>query len=531
MKKIIYFLLFFLYFSTLLAFKWSDVGDCEPVFLKLSFSTEDASHSMGISWMTKKQCQTEVLFTKKGTASQKKVQGIIVEGNAGLGFNHKVTILNLFPDTEYEYVAGGGSLWSQKHTFKTAPSKNTCKSFAFVVASDSRADQVYGDDVGATEAWTKIMSEAMSNDRNGISPAFLFNGGDLVVDGDKNLQWLSFLEKTPKIMADKPLMLAMGNHDTGPTEGKGASYNKIMNFPKNDVTNTQDSYYFRYGNLLVVSLSTSTFESKFNELAKWMSSVFEKNKDAKWKIVFDHHPFYSSAGAGVNAKTGIAHPPNEHGQDPIFIPVFDKYHVDVVVAAHSHYYERFDPSYGFTPKSDNKDIRPNPVDDFSKGTVYMISGGGGAQTFTDTIVNLMCGYGAVKGSKSCNGKNHYVKFTIDNNKLEVEAWRTKKQGNSSDYDSEKLIDSFIITKQNKNCSDDKETSDDSEIQDVDSSEQPDEDKNNLSDELVAVPDENFNDQTSSDNDSLNSTQDKNSKETTDSQNPVESDSGCGCSLL
>ena len=72
MKIFFYLFVIFFYFSNLFAFKWSDVGDCEPVFLKLSFSNEDSAHSMGISWMTKKHCLTEVLFNKKGESLQKK---------------------------------------------------------------------------------------------------------------------------------------------------------------------------------------------------------------------------------------------------------------------------------------------------------------------------------------------------------------------------------------------------------------------------------------------------------------------------
>jgi predicted phosphodiesterase len=76
---------------------------------------------------------------------------------------------------------------------------------------------------------------------------------------------------------------------------------------------------------------------------------FEKELAASgsdWKIVFFHHPIYSSGGA--------------HGSDTALRdqlePLFLKYGVDVVMAGHEHFYERLKPQ---------------------KGIHYFISGGAG----------------------------------------------------------------------------------------------------------------------------------------------------------
>ena len=63
-----------------------------------------------------------------------------------------------------------------------------------------------------------------------------------------------------------------------------------------------------------------------------------------------------------------------------WVPLFDRYGVDLVVCGHEHHYERSHPVRGTLP-SDT--LTPLPVDtradviDTSKGTVHLVIGGGG----------------------------------------------------------------------------------------------------------------------------------------------------------
>jgi hypothetical protein len=63
-----------------------------------------------------------------------------------------------------------------------------------------------------------------------------------------------------------------------------------------------------------------------------------------------------------------------------WVPLFDKYNVDLVVCGHEHHYERSHPIRG---QEANQTLTPKPVSlatdviDTTKGTVHMVIGGGG----------------------------------------------------------------------------------------------------------------------------------------------------------
>jgi len=89
----------------------------------------------------------------------------------------------------------------------------------------------------------------------------------------------------------------------------------------------------------------------------WLDKELRES-DAKWKIVYGHHPIYSSGG--------------RHGSEvdlrEIIEPLFVKYGVNVVFAGHEHFYERLKPQKGihyFTAGGSAKlrdgDIRIGPL--------------------------------------------------------------------------------------------------------------------------------------------------------------------------
>ena len=70
--------------------------------------------------------------------------------------------------------------------------------------------------------------------------------------------------------------------------------------------------------------------------------------DAEWRIVFFHHPLYSSGATHGSALESRA----------VLEPLFVKYGVSVVFSGHDHFYERIKPQKG--------------------GIVYWVAGGGGS---------------------------------------------------------------------------------------------------------------------------------------------------------
>jgi hypothetical protein len=68
---------------------------------------------------------------------------------------------------------------------------------------------------------------------------------------------------------------------------------------------------------------------------KWIDDELGKSNE-KWKIVFFHHPLYSSAG--------------RHGSQvklrEVLEPIFIKRNVSLVLNGHDHVYERIKPQHG-----------------------------------------------------------------------------------------------------------------------------------------------------------------------------------------
>jgi hypothetical protein len=116
-----------------------------------------------------------------------------------------------------------------------------------------------------------------------------------------------------------------------------------------------------------------------------------------WKIVYFHHPIYSSGG--------------RHGSDTALRdqlePLFLKYGVDVVMAGHEHFYERLKPQ---------------------KGIHYFTSGGAGKLRRGDV--------GGEFTAKAFDQGYHFIIFEIDGNQMHFQV--VSDQG--------KTVDSGIITR-------------------------------------------------------------------------------------
>ena len=126
--------------------------------------------------------------------------------------------------------------------------------------------------------------------------------------------------------------------------------------------------------------------------------------DATWKFVMFHFPPYNWEEPYFNIQKA-------------WDPIFDKYHVDMVMSGHIHYYMRSNPM------KDGKVVKS-----YNDGTAYVISVGipTGPRAITDEL------YAAVRNTEG----DLYQYMKIDGNQL------TYKAVNSAN----KLIDSFSIKK-------------------------------------------------------------------------------------
>ncbi len=248
---------------------------------------------------------------------------------------HRFTALlsGLKPGKTYQYKAGSHEkgIWSDVRNFKTEP-KGTDK-FSFIWFGDTHQDS----------KWGEVLQKA---DKRHEDVAFYSIAGDLVSTGLYRTDWDKLFGYSGDVFSYKPLMPVPGNHDR--QDGLGAwMYYELFALPKNgpEKVHPESTYAFRYGNALFLMID-STHPN--DDQTEWIEDQL-KNTDATWKFVMFHFPPYNFEEPYFDIQK-------------VWVPLFDKYHVDMVMSGHIHYYMRSKPMKA------GKVVRS-----YNEGTAYIVS--------------------------------------------------------------------------------------------------------------------------------------------------------------
>uniref|UniRef100_UPI0032161F8D metallophosphoesterase family protein n=1 Tax=uncultured Draconibacterium sp. TaxID=1573823 RepID=UPI0032161F8D len=247
-------------------------------------------------------------------------------------FIHRFTahLKGLKPGTTYEYWIERQKEWSGNQTFTTQADDN---SFSFIWFGDTHHSPV----------WAEIANAAFNAHPDA---AFYSIAGDQVSDGLYRNQWDDLFSFASDIISQRPFMNVIGNHDN--RAGLGAwMYREMYSYPKNGPKDVhkEHTYSFTYKNALFLMIDATAK----NELqTAWIEDQL-KNTKATWKFAFFHFPPYNWEEPYLNIQKE-------------WVPVFDKYHVDMVFSGHIHYYMRSNPMKG-----------GQVVDSYNEGTAYVIS--------------------------------------------------------------------------------------------------------------------------------------------------------------
>lgn len=317
----------------------------------------DASNSMTITWHSDIQ-GTFLLYAKKDVDPNftdpfvANPETIAIEHfDPRENINHKVNkcvvrLENLDSGTEYVYKAGK-TTFSPVKTFKTA--SNT-ESFSFLYISDYHVYNLVASRLQKAES---VYAEAKKID----DIAFTLHGGDVVAYGSSYNYWESLMGST--FASEAMMAMTPGNHDFYNNQAQfiGVGYfNNILTNPNNGAENVKNSsYYFRYNNVLFVSIDNESSTQSSAKLASqqaWFRQIMEENP-SQYVITYNHRPFYNgSTGNSGHANTNRTN----------WSSLFDEYGVDLVLSGHDHVYVR-------TKKTYNGQVSENE----NFGTVYITS--------------------------------------------------------------------------------------------------------------------------------------------------------------
>lgn len=251
---------------------------------------------------------------------------------------HELRLESLQPLTRYYYSAGnqdravyaGNDYW-----FVTPPKTGDSVPVRFWVTGDQGKKGVIQQDV--RDAMLQWLEE---NPRDGRAYLdFWLTTGDNAYRSGTNQQFQdAFFEPYKNILRNIPVWPAYGNHDAR----RWAFFN-IFSLPTQAESGgvpsgTEHYYSFDYANIHFVFLdSEDSDRDDEGKMAKWLIADLKANPLA-WTIAVFHHPPYSKGSHNSDKKSdsdGRLHDMREN-----FVPILEKYDVDLVLTGHSHVYER-----------------------------------------------------------------------------------------------------------------------------------------------------------------------------------------------
>jgi len=317
-----------------------------PIHIHLTWQDE-TNTTMMVTWQTSTSTAGDTVLydtiSRNGVPASYSysASGFNYTYSGASGHIHDVELTDLTPDTVYHFICGGDTGgWSSERAFRTAPSVSS--DVRFVVGGDSRTNTAERDKI----------SQAMAK----FDPAFAMHSGDIVNDGCIQSEWDSWFTDVDSHWIGEnnltiPVIPVVGNH-----ENPGSSTCKY--FVQFALPSNETWYSYNWGpDIHIVCLDSETTASGAQR--DWLENDLATHANYTWKFVIFHAPPFVSG----------SHSPWTDGRT-YWVPLFDKYHVDIVFNAHEHSYQRSCP-LSWTASQ----IEPQ---DYSNGTMYIVSGGWGA---------------------------------------------------------------------------------------------------------------------------------------------------------
>lgn len=322
--------------------------------------TTDPSRSISVTWRTSVPLTNPLVqyaiatpwteFTDSLSEAIPSVESVKLDNDSTVTY-YSVILKNLKPNITYAYRVGSLQNWSEWNQFKTAIDGDS--SFQFVFFGDPQND--------IKEHVSRIFREAFMKVPE--AKFWLFSGD--ITSEPEDAQFEQFYFAAGFIFRMIPSVMVPGNHDNEFKMENGKivlnqkgkkertkipppTWRAQFNLPENGIPGFEESsYYFDYQGARFIMLNSN---DRLIEQAVWMEKLLADNPN-NWTIVSFHHPLYSAGRERDDRETRDA-----------FLPLFDKYNVDLVLTGHDHAYSR---SY--------KLKKGQIVSDDQPGTVYVVS--------------------------------------------------------------------------------------------------------------------------------------------------------------
>ncbi len=394
---------------------------------------EDTKTTRGFCWYTKSETTSVVKIFKNGEDVSSSLSFSKAECGEWEGmFFHKVVVSGLESGTDYTYVVGNGSVWSESGSFTTDDGDSR---LSFVAIADVQASSKENFEKGEA-----VLSKALEQNPNAD---FVVNLGDFTNDST-NEEWDLYDSVFGELNRNVTLVPVAGNHD-----GLGVWHwfnNMFALDTSESVQNLNGvNYSYDYGNAHFSVLNTNDVLSVSTAQLKWLQNDLSST-DRDWKIVFMHKSPYT---LGKDGKW-----PDALYLQESLTKVLDKNNVDIVFSGHDHMYLR------------TKALKDNRLDE--SGTTYVLSGTAGSKRYqvrsflaeyfldTDFIGALTIqkdGWANYwngadwNSSAETNVGGCFSNITVDGGTLTLDAYILADQKDEDGNDVVTKIDTLTLTKE------------------------------------------------------------------------------------
>jgi Calcineurin-like phosphoesterase/Purple acid Phosphatase, N-terminal domain len=391
-----------------------EAGAPPPEQLHLQFGA-DASSEMVVSWAAPARVARPVVrlgMPGYGLGSEIDAEERVytdVTAPEEMVFTYHAVLPRLAAGARYDYeVTHRGAPSPLGGSFRTAP-RGRSKGFRFTSFGDQAVPTKVGKGLGPVTANAGYVVDAV----NDLDPLFHLINGDLCyanVSDDPSATWRAFFANNQRSARDRPWMPCLGNHENEVGNGPQGflPYRTRFSLPDNGSREFAGNWYaFTVGPIRVISISNDDVclqDGGFNPYRRdnlpgyrskgydpyisgysggaqkaWLERTLraaDADRAIDWIIVCMHQVAMSSAHFN-GGDLGIRQE---------FLPLFDRYGVDLVVAGHEHHFERTFPVQGVLPGASLLTPAPQATDpsvmDTTKGAVHMTIGGGGQPVTT-----------------------------------------------------------------------------------------------------------------------------------------------------
>lgn len=335
-----------------------------PEQVHIGLVESDASGGLAVSWLdaTPESVPRVVVDTPTGP---KEFTAIQVQGPTP-GFVYQARLPGLASGMTYRYHVGG------RDFLLSTPPGGLDEAVPLTFAALG--------DMGVTLNSTRVLGALRD-----LDPAFVLHAGDIsYANGDPTV-WATWFRLIEPVASGRPWVPVLGNHETYSLLPAGSLAGGLVASPAEEgffrqrfpLPSDQLWYSFDWAGIHVVAITTygenldATGPPPPAEEMAWLEHDLAQHAAAAWKIVYMHEPAYSSLLGDSLTGQPTANLSSARVQRA-FVPLFEKYGVDVVVQGHVHLYERSFPLLEGRPVQTGATnyLRGN-------GVVYVTTGGGG----------------------------------------------------------------------------------------------------------------------------------------------------------